>query len=93
MTPTTLHRIWLGGDVPRELQIDACAASRGAYWGDAEQVLWTDADLAADPAIAWALETRWYKEAMKHRVLAAKDFIRLVVLHAHGGIYTDWDVE
>lgn len=91
MAPNTcsLHRIWLneGGEpTPHD---DA----HTAMFGDANLYTWTTVDIAADPRVAWALETRWYKESRFKRVLAAKDFMRLVILNEYGGIYSDWDVE
>ncbi len=85
---TMLHLVWVGGPIP-----ESAWAFRHT-WGVFDGVtVHDDLTIAQDPKLNWALQTPWYKQAIVDRPLAAKDLMRLVVLHAYGGVYSDWDVE
>lgn len=93
MIPKILHAIWLGGGkTPLALK---CEASWRVFASDYELRLWGPAEVEAFLASQSAYRMPEYVKA----AWAAKqwafvsDWLRVVLLHAFGGVYLDYDVE
>jgi len=83
--PTTIHRVWLGGGpVPDEHERFGRTFVR--HHPDWEMRLWTEEDL---PALG--IGRMEYERARTHAELS--NLVRYEVLHRHGGVYVDTDVE
>lgn len=86
MIPKTIHYCWFGrGEKPKLAK--RCIASWKKYCPDYEIIEWNEDnfDIAAYPYAAYCYRQR------KWAFLS--DFVRLVVVEAHGGLYFDTDVE
>ena len=83
--PPTIHRVWLGGrSIPEEHEHFGETFAR--HHPDWEMRLWTDKDL---PELGIGAEER--EHARTHSELS--NLVRYEVLHRHGGVYVDTDVE
>ena len=83
--PRTIHRVWLGGK-PMPEEHEHFGRSFAQHHPNWEMRLWTDADL---PALGIGAAER--KRARTHSELS--NLVRYEVLHRHGGVYVDTDVE
>ena len=86
MIPKVIHYVWLGG---KELPPIAkkCIASWQKYCPDYEIKRWDETNLDLD-------KYQFVKDAMKAKKYAfASDVFRTDIIHKHGGIYLDIDVE
>lgn len=86
MIPKRIHYCWFGrGEKPKLAK--RCIASWKKYCPDYEIIEWNEDnfDIAAYPYAAYCYRQR------KWAFLS--DFVRLVVVEAHGGLYFDTDVE
>lgn len=86
MIPKKIHYCWFGrGEKPKLAK--RCIASWKKYCPDYEIIEWNEDnfDIAAYPYAAYCYRQR------KWAFLS--DFVRLVVVEAHGGLYFDTDVE
>ena len=86
MIPKTIHYCWFGrGELPELAK--KCIASWEKHCPDFENVQWNEDnfDVKATPY------TRWCYEQKKYAFLS--DYVRLSVIHRHGGVYFDTDVE
>jgi Glycosyltransferase sugar-binding region containing DXD motif len=83
--PRTIHRVWLGDrSMPEEHErLGETFSHHHPGW---EMRLWTDEDL---PALGIGAEER--ERARSHSELS--NLVRYEVLHCHGGVYVDTDVE
>ncbi len=83
--PRTIHRVWLGGrPIPEEHErFGRTFAQHHPGW---EMRLWTDEDL---PALGIGAAER--ERSRTHSELS--NLVRYEVLHRHGGVYVDTDVE
>jgi hypothetical protein len=83
--PRTIHRVWLGAaSMPQEHEVFRETFAR--HHPDWEMRLWTDEDL---PALGIGAAER--ERARTHAELS--NLVRYEVLHRHGGVYVDTDVE
>jgi hypothetical protein len=83
--PRTIHRVWLGGrPIPEEHE--RFGESFARHHPDWEMRLWTDEDL---PALGIGTAER--ERSRTHSELS--NLVRYEVLHRHGGVYVDTDVE
>lgn len=85
MIPSTIHTIWMGGDMPHLVR--RCVKSQGAYHPDWTHIIWDeklfdaigyDYEVMRIQLGSWAAVTNWF---------------RLRLLQQFGGIYLDADVE
>ena len=84
--PRTVHTCWFGGG-PKSDRIKACLASQKRMLPDYEFREWTENDIDLD-------EFPFLRDAWDRRQFAhLSDMVRLLVLHRHGGVYLDTDVE
>ena len=83
--PRTIHRVWLG-DRPMPEEHERFGRTFAQHHPDWEMRLWTDQDL---PALGVAATER--ERARTHSELS--NLVRYEVLHRHGGVYVDTDVE
>ena len=84
--PRTVHTCWFGGG-PKNATIQACLASQRARLAGYDFVEWTEDNVDLD-------EFPFLREAWERRQFAhLSDMVRLLVLHRHGGVYLDTDVE
>tara|TARA_E500000178_G_C16997997_1_gene744204 strand:+ start:1195 stop:1932 length:738 start_codon:yes stop_codon:yes gene_type:complete len=83
--PKTIHYCWLGG-AEKDPEIKRCMQSWEKYLPDYEVIEWNEknVDIDSHPHLKHMCETRQYA--------FASDYIRLLVLYEHGGIYFDTDV-
>ena len=84
--PKKIHYMWLGGKaIPKHIQ--KCIDSWKAYCPDYEIIEWNESnyDLSKNPYMKEAYEAKAYG--------FVPDYARLDILHQHGGIYLDTDVE
>jgi hypothetical protein len=83
--PRTIHRVWLGGTpIPQEHERFGRTFAR--HHPDWQMRLWTDEDL---PALG--IGAAECEHARSHSELS--NLVRYEVLHRHGGVYVDTDVE
>ena len=86
MIPKKIHYCWFGrGDKPKLAQ--KCIASWKKYCPDYEIIEWNEDNFDLD----YNAYTRYCYDNKKWAFLS--DFVRLVVVAEHGGIYFDTDVE
>lgn len=86
MIPKTIHYCWFGrGELPELAK--KCIASWEKHCPDFEIIQWNEDnfDVESKPY------TRWCYEQKKYAFLS--DYVRLSVIHRHGGVYFDTDVE
>lgn len=86
MIPKKIHYCWFGkGEKPKKAQ--KCIASWKKYCPDYEIIEWNEDnfDIKQYPYAAYCLENKKYA--------FLSDFVRLVVINEHGGVYFDTDVE
>ena len=85
MIPKKIHYIWLGG-APLPKATLRCIESWRKHLEDYEIILWNERNIEIeDPA---------YLNAIKQKKWAfCADVARLKILHEHGGIYLDTDME
>ncbi len=83
--PPTIHRVWLG-ERPMPEEHERFGRTFAQHHPDWEMRLWTDADL---PALGIGAAER--KRSRAHSELS--NLVRYEVLHRHGGVYIDTDVE
>jgi Glycosyltransferase sugar-binding region containing DXD motif len=86
MIPKTIHYCWFGPSPKSEL-ITTCLASWKATCPDFEIKEWNESNFAIN---SYPFTKKMYRE--KKWAFVA-DFARLKVLHEHGGIYLDTDME
>ena len=87
MIPKKIHYCWFGGN-PLPVLAEQCLASWRKLCPDFEIVRWDESnyDLSAAP-----LYVRQAYELKKWAFVT--DYVRLDLVHAHGGVYMDTDVE
>ena len=86
MIPKKIHYCWFGrGEKPKLAQM--CIASWRKYCPDYEIVEWNEDNFDLD----YNAYTRYCYDNKKWAFLS--DFVRLVVVAEHGGLYFDTDVE
>ena len=86
MIPKKIHYCWFGkGEKPKKAQ--KCIASWKKYCPDYEIIEWNEDNFDSKqyPYAAYCLENKKYA--------FLSDFVRLVVINEHGGLYFDTDVE
>ena len=86
MIPKKIHYCWLGyGEKPKLVQ--KCIGSWKTYCPDYELIEWneTNVDIKMNAYVQWCYENRKYA--------FLSDYIRLLIVEKHGGIYFDTDVE
>lgn len=83
--PRTIHRVWLG-ERPIPEEHERFGRTVAEHHPDWEMRLWTDADL---PALGIGTAER--RRSRTHSELS--NLVRYAVLHRHGGVYVDTDVE
>lgn len=83
--PKTINYVWLGGaELPEIAQ--ACLASWRKQCPDYRIIRWDESNLD--------IESPFFRNALENKRWAfACDYARLWVIHRHGGIYLDTDVE
>ena len=86
MIPKKLHYCWFGRNEKPKLA-KKCIASWNKYCPDYEIIEWNEDNFDLD----YNGYTRWCYDNRKWAFLS--DFVRLVVVAEHGGIYFDTDVE
>lgn len=86
LIPKKIHYCWFGnGNIP-DLVV-RCIASWNKHASEYEVILWNESNFDIQ-------STRFTSEAYKAKKYAfVTDYVRLKVLHEHGGIYLDSDVE
>lgn len=86
MISKKIHYCWFGGK-PLPLQARRCLASWAYYLPDYEVVRWDEQSFRVDghPFTAAAYQAGRYA--------FVSDYVRMLVLHQHGGIYLDVDAE
>jgi len=84
--PKILHYVWVGGN-PLTPLAEKCIESWKKFCPDYEIIRWDESN--------FDIESNLYcKQAYDNKKWAfASDYMRLWVLHEHGGIYMDTDVE
>lgn len=86
MIPKIIHYVWVGGN-PLTPLAEKCIESWKKYCPDYEIKRWDETNFDIN-------ENRFCREAYECKKWAfVSDYIRLKVLHEHGGIYMDTDVE
>ena len=83
--PQTIHRVWLG-ERPIPEEHERFGRTFAEHHPDWEMRLWTDADL---PELGIGAAER--RRSRTHSELS--NLVRYAVLHRHGGVYVDTDVE
>lgn len=86
MIPKKIHYCWFGrGEKPKKAQ--KCIASWKKYCPGYEIIEWNEDNFPIDsyPYAAYCLDNKKYA--------FLSDFVRLVVINEHGGLYFDTDVE
>ncbi|MCL2630165.1 MAG: hypothetical protein FWD49_01415 [Firmicutes bacterium] len=86
MIPKKIHYIWLGGN-PLSPLMEMCIESWKKFCPDYEIIKWDETNLDFSNC-AYAVQAY---EAKKWAFVS--DYCRFLVLHGHGGIYLDIDVE
>ena len=86
MIPKKIHYCWFGKN-PKPKLAEKCIASWKRYCPDYEIIEWNEDNFDVDkyPYAKYCLENKKYA--------CMSDFVRLVVIAEHGGIYFDTDVE
>ena len=86
MIPRIIHYVWIG-DAPKNELLLRCIESWKKHLPDYEIREWGNADFDA-------IDNTYVRQALEHRKWAfASDYMRLHVLHRHGGFYFDSDLE
>ena len=86
MIPKKIHYIWLGGNPLPEMVVK-CVESWKKYCPDYEIIRWDESNLNIDI-------NQYCRQAYDAKKYAfASDVLRYYVVHQHGGIYLDVDVE
>lgn len=86
MIPKKIHYIWLGGN-PLPDMVLKCMESWKKFCPDYEIVRWDESNLNIDI-------NKYCRQAYDNKKYAfASDVLRYYVVHEHGGIYLDVDVE
>lgn len=86
MIPKTIHYCWFGRKEKPKLALK-CIASWRKYCPDYEIIEWNEGnfDLKQHPYLQWCYaQKKW---------AFLSDYVRLLILQEHGGIYLDTDVE
>lgn len=87
MIPKTIHYCWFGGNEKPE-KAKKCIASWKQYCPDYEIREWSEEN------VSLANCPQYVRDAYKAKKYAfVTDYVRLKVLHEHGGFYMDTDVE
>lgn len=81
-----IHTCWFGGGA-KSAKIQTCLASQRAMLPDFEFHEWTEDNIDLDEFPF--LRKAWEEKHFAH----LSDMVRLLVVHRHGGIYFDTDVE
>lgn len=90
MITKKIHYIWLGGNAKSNLS-NICINSWYEKLYDYEIIEWNESNLDLDKI---ANENRFFAECRKRKLWAyMADYLRLLVLYEHGGIYMDTDVQ
>ncbi|MBI4615130.1 MAG: hypothetical protein HY720_16065 [Planctomycetes bacterium] len=84
MIERKLHFVWLGGS-PRGAILGRCLRSFHEHCPGFEIEEWNESRIPRDPYLEFCLERR--------RWANASNYLRLWILHEHGGIYVDTDME
>ncbi len=87
MLPKIIHYCWFGGNEKPE-KAKKCIASWGKYAPDYEIREWNEENFSLESCPQYVRDAY---EAKKYAFVT--DFVRLKVLHTHGGFYMDTDVE
>ncbi|MFC6803883.1 glycosyltransferase family 32 protein [Deinococcus caeni] len=86
MIPKKLHYVWFGGN-PKSDLIKRCISSWQEHMPDYEIIEWNEDNFDIT-------KNSYAQQAFSSKKWAfVSDFVRLKVLHEHGGIYLDSDVE
>lgn len=87
MIPKTIHYCWFG-EKPKPEEAEKCIASWSKHCPSYRIVEWNDRNFSLDDC------PQYVKDARKANKFAfVTDYVRLKVLHTHGGFYMDTDVE
>lgn len=87
MIPKKIHYCWFGGN-PKPKLAEKCIASWKKYCSGWEIIEWNEENVDLDAC------PQYVRDAYSAKKYAyVSDYIRLKVLHAHGGFYMDTDVE
>lgn len=90
MIPKKIHYVWLGGK-EKSVSSNICINSWYEKLHDYEIIEWNEYNLDLDKI---AKENRFFAQCRKYKLWAyMADYIRLMVLYEHGGIYMDTDVQ
>lgn len=85
MIPKIIHYVWLGGKALPPLE-KKCITSWIKHNPDFKIQRWDENNLSIDDPV-------YLKAYQKKQWAYCSDYARLKVLHAHGGIYLDTDIE
>ena len=84
MIPKIIHYIWLGGEIP--LNVQEIIKNNQKFFSNYEVRIWTEENIP--PLNDFA------QRAFKEKKWAfVSDYLRFVILKEHGGIYLDTDME
>lgn len=90
MIPKKIHYIWLGGNKKSNLS-NICINSWYEKLYDYEIIEWNESNLNLDKI---ASENSFFAKCRQYKLWAyMADYLRLVLLYEHGGIYMDTDVQ
>lgn len=90
MIPKIIHYIWLGGNKKSNL-INICINSWHDKLSDYKIVEWNETNLNLDEICN---KNKFFYECRKRKLWAfMADYLRLMILYEHGGIYMDTDVQ
>ncbi|CDG84605.1 glycosyltransferase family 32 protein [Janthinobacterium agaricidamnosum] len=85
MIPKKIHYCWFGGN-PLSVLNQRCIDSWKKYCPEYELVLWNESNSDID--------NEYCRQAIRQKKWAfVSDWVRFDVLHKHGGIYLDTDIE
>ena len=87
MIPKIIHYCWFGGkDKPKDVRL--CIDSWKKYLPEYKIIEWNENNFDVDNS------NQYVKEAYKNKKWAfVSDYVRLLALYEHGGLYFDTDVE
>lgn len=87
MIPKTIHYCWFGGNEKPE-KAQKCIASWRRFCPDYELREWSEENISLESCPKYVRDAY---DAKKYAFVT--DYVRLKVLHEHGGFYMDTDVE
>lgn len=90
MIPKVIHYFWLGGGKKSNLT-NICISSWKEKMPEYKIIEWNENNLDLDKI---AEENRFFRECRKRKLWAFMvDYLRLLILYEHGGVYMDTDVQ